>query len=363
VTPIARAGVGFTGQSATHPEDEGELMRIHRGHDRPALLAAVLLLVLSPAAQMPRVSSGAVVFTEDFEVNNAANWTVNSGPSDAAVDFSFDYSTVGIPAPFAFTGTRGLKLQANQVNGIFSGVSVSPNGQSFAGDFRMHFSWWANFNGPFPAGGSGSTQLSTFGIGTSGTVAQWAGGTQDSIWFGATGDGNSSSDYRAYSPTAPGRYADTAPGIYAAGAVAGSSNADHALYSFNGDRIAPPEQTALFPQQTGITMTGAAGMEWHFVEIQRIEGFVKWSIDAAHIATVPVGDDAFPGENIFFGHSDINATSSTDPNDSALLFTLIDNVFIHVVPEPSSLGLLLAPAGVALLRRRRGGGATSRRAS
>jgi hypothetical protein len=339
-------------------------MRIHRGHDRPALLAAVLLLTLSPAAQMPRVSSGAVVFTEDFEVNNAANWTVNSGPSDAAVDFSFDYSTVGIPAPFGLPGTRGLKLQANQANGIFSGVSVSPNGQSFAGDFIMQFSWWANFNGPFPAGGSGSTQLSTFGVGTSGNVAQWPGGTQDSIWFGAAGDGNSSSDYRAYSPTAPGRYADTAPGIYAAGAVAGSTNASYALYSIMGDRTAPAEQVALFPQQTGTTMTGAAGMEWHYVHIQRFEGFVTWHVSGAHIATVPVGDDAVAtGENIFFGHSDINATSSTDPNDGALLFTLIDNVRVELIPEPASFGLLLAPAGVALLRRRRGGGATSRRAS
>jgi hypothetical protein len=57
------------------------------------------------------------------------------------------------------------------------------------------------------------------------------------------------------------------------------------------------------------------------------------------------------GSNIFFGHSDINTTSSTDVNDVHLLFTLIDNV--RVVPEPSSLTMILMFAGGLLFRGRR----------
>jgi hypothetical protein len=303
-----------------------------------------IVFSLAIALALRAVSFGAGLYMEDFEVDPTANWTVNKGPAttDEAHDLFFDYSTVGIPAAPSGPGTRGMKLQANQSSGVFGGLSVSPTGKSFAGDYRVLFDWWANFNGSFPVGGSGSTQLSTFGIGTSGTVAQWPGGTQDSIWFGATGDGNSASDWRAYSPTAPTRYVDSAPGIYAAGTQAGSTNASDPYYASFGTNTAPAAQLALFPQQSGTTLVGSSAMEWHQVAIAKSGGNVSWTVDGTLIATVPVADDTvLTGDNIFFGHSDTNATSSTDPNDSALLFTLIDNV--RVVPEPST-GLLLSAA-------------------
>jgi len=222
----------------------------------------------------------------------------------------------------------------------------------------VKFDWWANFNGPFPMGGSGSTQLSTFGVGTSGTVAQWPGGTQDSIWFAATGDGNSSTDWRAYSPTAPARYADTADGIYAAGAFAGSTNASDAYYAGFGNVDAPAAQLGIFPQQSGTTLVGSAGMAWHEVEIAVGLLNVTWTVDGLLIATVPLLDDTVnTGNNIFFGHSDTNATSSTDPNDGELLFTLIDNIRVTdnavAVPEPGALAVLaLGLAGFVFSRRR-----------
>jgi hypothetical protein len=78
---------------------------------------------------------------------------------------------------------------------------------------------------------------------------------------------------------------------------------------------------------------------------------VTWTVDGTLIATVPAADDtAATGNNIFFGHSDTNATSSTDVNDVNLLFTLIDNV--AVVPEPTSM-MLLSIALAALATRRR----------
>ncbi len=315
-----------------------------------------IVLSLAAALALPAVSFGAALFSENFEVDPTANWTINKGPAttDEAHDFFFNYGTAGIPAAPSGAGTRGLKLQANQSSGVFGGVSVSPNGRSFTGNYSVLFDWWANFNGPFPAGGSGSTQLSTFGVGTSGTVAQWAGGTQDSIWFGGTTDGNSSSDWRAYSPAPAGvtRYADTAPGIYAAGIQAGSSNHSDAYYANFGNVAAPAAHLALFPQQTGNTLVGSAGMTWHRVEITKSGPNVLWKVDGKLISTVPVADDTvLTGNNIFFGHSDTNATSSTDVNDSALLFTLIDNV--RVVPEPTSLVLCCIAGFMALATRGR----------
>jgi hypothetical protein len=300
-------------------------------------------------------SDAATLYSETFAVDPTASWTVNKGPAttDAATNFFFDYSTVGIPqAPNSSGGeTRGLKLQANLTSGVFGGVSVSPTGQSFAGNYRVAFDWWANVNGPFPVGGSGSTNLSTFGIGTSGVVAQWPGGTQDSVWFAATGDGNSSADWRAYSTAAPTSYVDGDP-VYAAP----SRNASDPYYAGFGNVAAPAAQTALFPQQAGSTLVGSAGMEWHEVVIDKTGNTVTWTVDGLLIATIDLTTVALGGGNIFFGHSDTNTTSSTDPNDADLLFTLIDNVRVLddavSVPEPSTLALFALAGSLVLMRRR-----------
>ncbi len=288
------------------------------------------------------------LYSENFEVNPTANWIVNNGPSDFAANFFFDYSTVGIPTAPSGAGSRGMKLQANLTNGIFSGMSASPIGQSFAGDYTVRFDWWANINGPFPAGGSGSTNISTFGIGTSGTTAQWPGGTQDSVWFAATGDGNSTADWRAYSSAAPTSYPDGSP-VYSAA----TRNSSDPYYAGFGGNTAPAAQLALFPQQTGVTGVGSAGMEWHDVVIDKVGGFATWSVDGLQIASVDLSTVTLAGGNIFFGHSDTNATSSTDPNDGALLFTLVDNIQVTQVPAPGSIALL-GLGGLLAGRRRRG---------
>lgn len=284
------------------------------------------------------------IYHQNFEVDSTANWVVNPGPSDAASDFFFDYSTVGIPAAPGGGGTRGMKLQANLSSGIFGGMSASPAGLSLAGDYIVSFDWWSNFNGPFPAGGSGSTNLSTFGVGTAGTSAQWPGGVQDSVWFAATADGNSSADWRAYSSDAPTGYVDGSPVFPFT-----TRNHNNAYFAGFGGVGAPAAQLALYPQQAGTTLVGSAGMEWHEVEITRLGNTITWHVDGLLMATIDTNTVTLGGGNIFFGHSDTNTTSSTDPNDANLLFTLIDNV--SVVPEPSAL-LLLAFGGVLALRRR-----------
>lgn len=296
----------------------------------------------------------ATLYSENFEVDPTANWVLNGGPSDEAANFFYDYSAVGIPsAPNSGGTTRGVKLQANQSSGIFGGMSVSPVGQSFAGDYVLKFDWWENFNGGFPVGGSGSTQMSAFGIGTAGATAQWPGGVQDSVWFGATGDGNSSSDWRAYSTAAATSYPD-ASAVYAAGAVTGNRNQSHAYYASFGNVAAPAAQLALYPQQSGTTLAGSAGMEWHDVEIAKIGTKATWRVDGVLIATIDLTTVTLGGGNIFLGHSDTNATSSTDVNDVNLLFTLIDNVVVEGIPEPSSFALFgLATIGLAAVRRRR----------
>jgi hypothetical protein len=317
-------------------------------------VAYLLTLVAAPALATG-IARGQVLYTNNFET--PSTFTVNtSGTTDSFVDPSFNYSTVGIPAAPSGAGTLGLKIYANHTSGVFGGVSASPVGQSFTGDYTLRFDWWANFNGPAPVGGSGSTQLSTFGVGTAGNTPQWPGGAQDSAWFGATGDGNSSSDWRAYSSAAPTSYLP-ASGVYAAGTstTPDARNHSHPYYAGFGGVTAPAAQEALFPQQSGTTLVGSAGWEWHQVEITKSGNSITWTVDSLPIVTLDATTVILGGDNIFFGHSDTNATSSTDPNDTALLFTLIDNVEVTVVPEPGTLALVgLAVPALLRLRRRAG---------
>jgi hypothetical protein len=319
-----------------------------------------LVAVLASAPLGWRIGE-ASVFLDDFDTDTSAAWVVNKATGANANDagnrayFSFDYGTVGIPsAPHSVGGTtHGLKLQANVAGGIFTGLSVSPAGQSFAGDYILRFDLWQNYNGPLNGGGSGSTQVSGGGIGTAGTTAQWAGGAYDSIFFGTSGDGGSSVDYRVY-PNA--NVALPASGLYAAGTDTSpdSRNNTHPYYAGFGGASAPAAQLALFAQQTGATAVGAQGFAWRDVQITKTGNIVTYDIDGVRIATVDATGMTLGGGDILLTYFDINATSSADALAPDLLFGLFDNVSVAPVPEPSLWAVVFgAAAGVfALIRRR-----------
>jgi hypothetical protein len=324
-----------------------------------ALGAAILLAALQSRAS-------AALFTADFETDTTANWTVNNnGVGTNAANFFFDYSGVGIPsAPNSAGGTtRGLKLGANldpataPATGI-PGISVSPTGQSFTGNYDLTFDWWSNYIGPLGVGATGSTTISTYGILTSGTTANFP-GTADGVWFAATGDGQSAADYRIYSSERNVSYQipPTAPEDAHAVHLAGSRNNTAALYlaTFPGGAAAPGSQAAL-PTQTGTTSAGAAGFRWNPVRISKLGNLITWSVNGAPLATVDTTSFTTPtgGTNILFGMSDINSTTNSS---AALLeqlqFTLIDNVQV-TVPEPVTASLLgLAMIGMLGVSRRR----------
>src|SRR3954451_11076896 len=137
----------------------------------------------------------APLYSEDFNVDHTANWTVNPSTgvnaTDTTANFFYDYSAIGVPAAPNGTGTSGLKLTANNTAGVFGGLTVSPTGQSFSGNYQLSFDMWQNYVGPIGPGGSGTTQFSQYGIGTAGTSSQWIGATKDSVSFGTTLDGGS----------------------------------------------------------------------------------------------------------------------------------------------------------------------------
>lgn len=307
-------------------------------------LAALATACLGTAAN-------AVLFADNFNTDTSASWAVNKSSVTAvsSATFGFDYSTYGIPsAPNSSGDTHGLKMDANTnaATQAFSGLSASPLGQSFTGDYEMRADVWMNFVGPAPGGGSGSTQAGGMGIGTAGATAQWAGGAQDSIHFSHTTDGNSSFDWRAYSSAAASGYADAST-VYAA-AGAGNRNNSHGYYSSFIGQAAPAAQTTLFGTQTGTALNGTLAFGWHDMRVKKAGNMVTWSVDGKLIATVDASTVTLGGNNILLTYFDTNTTASTAAN-KFLNCMIVDN--LQVVPEPSTW--LALGFGSALLLRRR----------
>jgi hypothetical protein len=325
------------------------------------VLAGVVSLALFPSI------ATAQLFSDDFDVNHTANWAVNSnfGPGTNAANFFFDYSTVGIPSAPHSTGgsTLGLKLGANLLGVAtpsLAGISVSPTGKSFTGDYTLKFDWWHNWLGAVTggigaaAGGSGSTQISTFGIRTAGTSPNLA-GVSDSVFFAATGDGASAADFRTYSSEKQTGYVvSDGHNTYAAG----SQNSSAALYQtlFPAGATAPAAQIGISLTQTNSTLAGTAGFRWHDVEIAQVGNIVTWKVDGTLLATLDTTSltNATAGNNILFGMSDTSNGAGTPASLFAQLdFTLIDNVNVTVIPEPSAFALgVVGVASLFLVRRR-----------
>lgn len=295
----------------------------------------------------------ATLYSQNFDVDATAAWTVNDpGATDKIANFFYDYALIGVPAAPGGSTTRGLKMTVNNGSpGALSGFSVSPTGKNFTGDYRLSFSLWQNYAGPLGPGGSGTTQLSMYGVGTAGTVPIWTGTTpKESVGFATTLDGGSGTDVRAYSSAASTSYA-AGNAVYSS--PGGTINNSDAYYNVFTAQTAPAAQVLLFPGQTGSTDVGETAYKWRNVVIDVSGGIATWSIDGLQMAKVPLAGLTLGGGNIFFGHSETNATPSADANDTLLNVTLIDNVVVTGVPEPTGLALAAMGAMALVARRRR----------
>lgn len=300
----------------------------------------VLLEVMLPPLQ--------TLFSDNFDVNTEANWVVNRSSTDTRVTFNYNYAADGIPSAPNSTGgtTRGVKFEANMVNAALAAINISPIGQSFTGDYRLRFDMWINANGPFPEGGTGSTEHFTAGIGTTGNQVQWSPGSANGVWFAADGEGQATDtsatlpDWRAFI----GATLQAAnSGIYVGGTEASIRGNGHPYYAntFPGGQTAPALQKANYPQQTGGLAVGTVGFAWRDVIISKTGNTVEWWIDGLKIASVP--NASLPGNNIFLGYWDSFASVS---DNGALSFGLADNVRVerfvtnvppYVLTQPQSV--------------------------
>ncbi|MGC3960406.1 MAG: GH25 family lysozyme [Verrucomicrobiota bacterium] len=263
------------------------------------------------------------VFVDNFDINSSASWTVNKSSADSRVTFAYDYSPYGIPSAPNSTNstTKGVKFEANMTAGVTAALSISPNGQSFGGNYRLHFDMWINANGPFPAGGTGSTQHETAGLGTAGNRVQWNSGTSDGVWFAIDGEGqatDTSPDIRAYIGTT---LQNTNTGIYVGGTDTQIRRNSHPYYSnvFPGGQAIPAVQA-----QTGALASGTVGFAWRDVVINKTGNVIDWFIDGLKIASVT---NTLTASNIFVGYWDSFTSISGNTN---LSFGLVDNLRVEV---------------------------------
>lgn len=271
------------------------------------------------------------LFGDNFDANTAANWVTNRSSPDTRVTFNYNYAADGIPsAPNSSGGTtRGIKFEANLANGAVAAINISPVGQGFVGNYRLRFDMWINANGPFPDGGTGSTEHLTAGVGTAGNRIQWNTGTADGVWFAADGEGQATDnsatapDWRAYVGTT---LQQTNSGVYVGGIEPNIRGNGHPYYAstFPGGQAAPALQQANYTQQAGALAVGTVGFAWRDVIINKTGNTVEWSIAGLKIAAVTNAN--LTASNIFIGYWDSFASLSDNTN---LSFGLVDNVRVE----------------------------------
>jgi hypothetical protein len=291
-----------------------------------------------------------IVFEDDFETNSASDWNVvvgdSAGADDAGATFAWDYSAnAGIPpSPRGSGTTLGVKMEANNFDATAgsAGVTLSPAGFSFTANtgYRMVFDMWMNANGPFPAGGTGSTEFSTMGVGYDNASVNLGAGTAadgSGAWFTISGESGSSRDVRAYKEQAE-QFPES--GQYAAGTtgnVSNNTNADSFYIDLFGVPSPPSAQTLLYPNQTGNLLGGSAGFGWHRWEVTAFGSKARWSINDTNIVTIDsnIGAPVNLDGNVSVGYQDPFSSVSDQP---AMSFGVADNVRVLVPHTPGSGG-------------------------
>jgi hypothetical protein len=299
-----------------------------------------------------------ILFQDNFDTDNSANWDVlngsNSGTPDSSVDWAFDYSNTtytsnGValkipPAPTSTNTTRGVKVAVNKLDQVAEAAAVNlyPKGRSFSNNFALRFDMWINYNGG-EYGGTGSTEFGIFGFNHSGTVANWsppaanasALPASDGVWYGVTGEAGAARDYRYYEGDPAG------PPLEFTGLTGGFLDRDGdgtveqeavsttaADYPLDVIYSRPPQETR-----------GVPGKKWVRVEVRQQTNVITWVMDGYVIAEKP-NESLWTSGNVMIGTMD-NFNSIAVPG--ADNFVIFDNVrVVDLGNNPAAPRLTLA---------------------
>ena len=278
---------------------------------------------------------GGLLFESDMD--SGADWTVNA-TADTAYRFGWDFTSMGIPASPGGS-TTGLRMAANLSSAAAHEVVATPTDFLVEGQYVVEFDFWINANGPFPDGGTGSTEFLGGGVGYDGTSA-----TRSGALLIIDGEGGSSRDWRMYKDTGE-QFVES--GQYH---IDSNNNSGVDLSGYFPGLEAPLYQQTTYPQQTGTLADGTGGFAWHHmtITVDSDLGTANFDVDGLSIGTLDtsIGSPVETSGYVQVMYADLFTSVSDNPD---LTFGVIDN-FV-VTPEPASL-TLLALAGIALLRRR-----------
>ncbi len=267
-----------------------------------------------------------ILFSDDFDNNNSANWNVfwgadNSVP-DYTVTWAYDYGATpylysGLshlipPSPHSTGSTKGVKFTVNTTNGANVGVNIYPKNKTFSGNFAVKFDMWINYPGTANgSGASGSTQFGIFGIDHTGTRANWGAASAtatDGLWFGSDGDGGTTRDYRAYLGNVSGTQTELI------GATSGLTASNHAAAIYQTLFPAPPNESA-----------GAPGKTWVSVEVDQTNNNLTVLMNGTVIAQ-RTNTSVFINGTIMLGLMDVFPSLASPVAESYVIF---DNVTVE----------------------------------
>lgn len=299
------------------------------------------IFIMGVVLCVPSMALGATLFSDGMA--SGAAWTVNAVSADDTATFGYNYvAAAGIPlAPGGGDGL-GLRLDANTTDALEGGVTVTPTGQSFSGNYTLSYDVWIQWDSTT----GGTTEYAGGGVGYDGTTNNGDLGSGSGGYLQLVGDGSSSRDYRMYK--------DASEQFYASGqynpAMATNNGSDPFFASISPivdmSNFDPPQTGA-----TGLTSLGTPGWNWTHVDMVVIglAKTIRISIDGTWMGTIDgnVGSSVPLTGAVQLFHYD--RYGSVAGQWGAAIF---DNVVVTDIPEPASLSLL-ALGGLAMLRRRR----------
>ncbi|GAB4470178.1 MAG: hypothetical protein OHK0029_42950 [Armatimonadaceae bacterium] len=314
--------------------------------------ALVCLSVSSAHAQL--------IFSDNLD--SGANWVVN-GTSDTTATFGFDYSTLGIPAsPNGGGTTTGLRMTANETSGAIHEISAAVAGLDISGQYVVEFDFWINANGPFPAGGAGSTEFAGGGVGFRGNDVGLDGAS-----LIVTGEGGASRDWRLYKNKGEQFIASAQYNPL----LTTNNNTDTLLATTFPGQSAPAFQQANFAQQTGTLANGTAGFAWRTMRItvdsnaigsgiNQNPGIARFEVDGFFIGRIDNSNGGTVVDmtgSVGLIYADLFTSVSNNPT---LSFGVFDNFRVFrsgtAAPEPGTFALLALGgvcAGIGWRRQRK----------
>lgn len=253
-----------------------------------------------------------VLFADSFNANTSADWILrfgaNNNVADYAVDWMFDYSTVGIPPSPGSGGldTTGLRVTVNKNDNVLSsaGINLYPTNQSFSGDFALRFDAFLSY-------GTNSTEHTLAGINHSGLKTNRVSQTPanpistagaDGIWFGIEAAAANLRDYAAYTST----NSATVPALIV---VQGASNVTQIV-------TRPPYSAAGSPGNISNSVTKT----WAQMEVSQVGNIIALKVNKRTILQV-TNSYGFNSGNVMIGYSD-----QFESRGSAFNYVIFDNV-------------------------------------